>query len=163
MRRMSIVLHGDSDERAFRRPFDLAAAGELLEALGVRGVAKVKQCWVDEAPGFPKRQAVCVMTRATWRAGGEDTGVPVEWVHFLRHGDRGWYLDAAARVLPNEVDYVFERDGARSRRLLDSLEEQVRREAVAAAGAGRGVVPACSKGSGEWYGMHVDRGRAGSG
>ncbi len=160
MRKVSIVLHGDSDERASRRPFDLAVAGELLEALGVRGVAKVKQCWVDEAPGFPTRQAVCVMTKSTWRAGDEDTGVPVEQVYFLRHRDGGWCLDGVARVLPNEPGLVFERDGSPKRKPANFLEDQAYRAAVEAAGNARGVMPAYSKESAEWHGMHVERGRA---
>ncbi|MEW5934805.1 MAG: hypothetical protein AB1816_14615, partial [Bacillota bacterium] len=105
------------------------------------------------------RQAVLVRMRETWRVRGEDTGVPVERVFYLRH-DRGeWYLDGSCRALPNELDAVFDRGPARVRTPLESLVEQVYEEAESAAGIGRGVVPEYSKESAEWYGMHIDRRR----
>ncbi|MEW5933445.1 MAG: hypothetical protein AB1816_07680, partial [Bacillota bacterium] len=156
-----VGVRGDSEERAYRRPFDPEVAAQVLDALGVDGFARVVQCWVCSVSGLPKRQAVLVRMRETWRVRGEDTGVPVERVFYLRH-DRGeWYLDGSCRTLPNELDAVFDRGPvSRGRTPLESLVEQVYEEAESAAGIGRGVVPEYSKESAEWYGMHIDRRRA---
>jgi hypothetical protein len=155
-----VRVQGDAEERAYRRPFDPEVAAQILDALGVDGFAKVVQCWVDCACCFPRRQAVLVRMRKNWRVRGEDTGVPLERVFYLRHEKGEWYLDASCRVMPNELDAVFDRGpGLKGKTFLESLEEQAFEEAVSAAGIGRGVVPEYSKESAEWYGMHIDRRR----
>lgn len=151
-------LERDDEERACRRALDPEVAGALLRALGVDGFVRVKQCWVWHVPGLPRRQAVLVETAERWRVAGEDTGVAVERVYYLRAGEGGWYVDGTCRALPNELGEVFDRvPSPRGRTVLKSLELEAYEAALAEAGLGRGEVPQYSRESPEWYGMHVDR------
>ncbi|MEW6047238.1 MAG: hypothetical protein AB1609_12260 [Bacillota bacterium] len=82
---------------------------------------------------FPARPAVLVKMLENWRVGGEDTGVPVERVFYLRHEKGEWYLDGRCRVLPNELDVVFDRGPTgKPGSFLESLEEQAYEEVMAA-------------------------------
>lgn len=156
-----VRVEGVSEERAYGRPFDPEVAARILNALGVEGCVKVMQCWVDSTSCTPRRQAVLVRMRERWCVGGEDTGVPVERVFYLRHEGGEWYLDGGCRVMPNELDEVFDRGPAlKGKTCLGLFADQVHEEAVASAGIGCGVVREYSVGSPEWHGMHVDRRRS---
>ena len=153
-RRATPAVDMTGGQRACRRALEPGQAEAILAALGIRG--EVARCWVDCQPGKPRRHAVLAATGERWPG----TRVPVERVFYLRHEKGEWYLDASCRVMPNELDAVFDRGPVlKGKTFLESLEEQAFEEAVSAAGIGRGVVPEYSKESAEWYGMHIDRRR----
>lgn len=148
---VKVVLDGDGEERRYRRPFDRRVAAALLEALGVRGVVSVTACWVGQDSWYRKSQYVCALCRDTWRFGGRDSGVPVERAFRLVAVDGAWRLAGVARVLPNELDAVFElwERCPRPSRLLGEAEEV----ALEAAGEGDREPDA---GSPEWDGFRVE-------
>lgn len=120
-----------SDEERFRRPFDISTAEKLLRGAGVR-FERVTDCWVDCAPGKPRRQAVQFFTGATWVVRGVDTGVPLEKVAYFRRSGGAWVLDACCRVLPLEWDAFEEAaivaDFVKRERRMRSLADDVYRD-----------------------------------